>query len=220
MEYGNTKTMVFAPTHPPALPNPKAIPGVDLDLLYVPCYNGKTGRHNIHSIGKDQIAFHAANVLVLMNIETFEQTLLQGHSGDITALTYCSDQDLLISAQRKLGEEAYFVIWQASTCEKLAVVEVEESISQVATDRLGKFVSVVSGKEGAAELAIWNLVDLIKQYQSTQTTLQTKPLKRLLLGNTTVHSIIQEKDLDPVELNITIGCNSGIKVFTFHTETK
>jgi len=53
MEYGNTKTVVFAPTLVPELPQKEQEPKVDLDLLYVPCYNGRTGRHNIHSIAKD-----------------------------------------------------------------------------------------------------------------------------------------------------------------------
>lgn len=46
--------------------------------------------------------------------------------------------------------------------EKMAVVEaqMEETVTNIAVDRLGKFITLIGGKEGALELSVWNLLEL------------------------------------------------------------
>lgn len=44
----------------------------------------------------------------------------------------------------------------------MAVVEaqMEETVTNIAVDRLGKFITLIGGKEGALELSVWNLLEL------------------------------------------------------------
>jgi len=72
----------------------------------------------------------------------------------------------------------------------------EESVTNIAIDRLGKFITLIGGKEGASELSVWNLLELTQEYttvvekEGPLAKVNMKPLRSLLLGAIQVHSVI------------------------------
>jgi len=102
-----------------------------------------------------------------------------------------------------------------SSLEKLAVVETDdESIETVAMDRLGKFLSTIGGKDAQLQLKLWNTVQLTQSAARVKGT----PVKTLLLGSVKVHCCLQEKDADPDTLHLYLGCEQGIRAFSYGVE--
>jgi WD40 repeat protein len=170
-----------------------------MNLKYVPCYNGRTGRHNIEFVEENQIVFFTSSFIVIMNINTFEQTILQGHTNEITSMAYCEDQCILVTGQKKHpdDEAPFYIVWDLSTHDKLAVIECHQSeISCITLDRLGKYITTIGAAEDMFEMKIWSLLDVVESYRTVDASttsivkVKSKPLENCVLGPNQIHTVI------------------------------
>lgn len=162
-----------------------------------------------------------------MNIETYEQTLLQGHTDEIISIGFQAEKKLLVAAQRTNERDGtYFTVWDLH-CKDItkneglkiaAVASPQKSINQIAIDPTGEFVVTVGGTFDKMSIAVWNIQEVVsacKDEKISQPHVFIKgqiPAIEQQLGHILVHSIF----VSPLDSGVSVylGTDKGLKAYS------
>ena len=101
-----------------------------------------------------------------MNIFSYQQQLLQGHTEEIQHVAFNKPIFMLCSAQKadlKKEKQPYFSIWDLKSCSRLVSVCYHlDLITQVGFCENGEYlVTVGSGQGDKITLAVWKVKELL-----------------------------------------------------------
>lgn len=73
-----------------------------------------------------------------MNVNTHEQVLLQGHTADIVAMSYCEDSNLLVTSQKThpSDEKGCLMIWDCVNRDVIGAISFDE-VTAIGMDQQG-----------------------------------------------------------------------------------
>jgi microtubule-associated protein-like 6 len=97
-----------------------ALPDVRLELEYVYGYRADSVRQNIVWIDKNTIAYFAAAVGIVHNLETNTQKFFLGHSDEILCLAYHPERRLVVTGEK--GKIPAIHVWSVDTCQEVAKI--------------------------------------------------------------------------------------------------
>mmetsp|Transcript_65798 Transcript_65798/g.104183 ORF Transcript_65798/g.104183 Transcript_65798/m.104183 type:complete len:1549 (+) Transcript_65798:228-4874(+) len=128
VEVGRENLRVYPPTNFRAPPRSAELPDEELELEYVYGYSGNLHNH-IHALDVNKVAYCAAAVAVVMDVQTNTQTIFRGHDQRVTCLAINREKELAATGQGELKSSGscFCCIWRVADCSEVSRLHVAAS---------------------------------------------------------------------------------------------
>ncbi|KAJ6229617.1 echinoderm microtubule-associated protein-like elp-1 [Anaeramoeba flamelloides] len=103
--------------------SPKSQTKIDLELEYVYGYRGWEGRNNIHFTKSGEVAYFAAKIGIVLNLEKNTQKFFFGHDNEITCIMIHPSGNIVATGQN--GDNSKICIWDTDNCSLITTFNVQ-----------------------------------------------------------------------------------------------